>query len=455
MPEGLAPISSSRIATGDIARHSFAVVRRGFDTDEVRAYLQSVARSIEALEEREQELRGRAHRGRGAGRPPRGRRGHPHRVARAAQRAGPAPCARGGSPHRCAGPGAAPPPCCGTPRARSTSCRRAPRPPPPNAWSRSSCWWRTRRRRPVSRASASSPRRWRTVRRSSRAPRTRGGPSSSRCKRQGAVCWRISPRDGAGSGYRSSSCGPPATRWPPPCTASATGWTGSWPTWIGPTRRHAPPRRPSVTSSACTARVRLPTTRMRGTTCQGRSRSVAGSEATEGGDVAGEDEGDHTGAPAAAPSVDELFARIRAGSESGAAAPEGDADDTVAVAAVEAAAPAGDEGGTAEANGEADTQPTEAEAPPGPDRRAHRPAGRAARARPGAAHPHGQACARRQSEPVARPAAQRTSAERRRAPRTRGGTRRRVRHCDAGPPGGGLQSRSGVRRARCSGSDRQ
>ena len=57
MPEGRAPISSARIATGDIARHSFAVVRRGFDTDEVRAYLQSVARSLEALEEREQELR--------------------------------------------------------------------------------------------------------------------------------------------------------------------------------------------------------------------------------------------------------------------------------------------------------------------------------------------------------------------------------------------------------------
>ena len=57
MPEGRAPISSARIATGDIARHSFAIARRGFDTDEVRAYLQSVARSLEALEEREQELR--------------------------------------------------------------------------------------------------------------------------------------------------------------------------------------------------------------------------------------------------------------------------------------------------------------------------------------------------------------------------------------------------------------
>lgn len=51
------PISSSRLATGDIANRSFAIVRRGFDADEVRAYLQSVSRSIEALEEREQELR--------------------------------------------------------------------------------------------------------------------------------------------------------------------------------------------------------------------------------------------------------------------------------------------------------------------------------------------------------------------------------------------------------------
>ncbi len=57
MAEGRAPISSSRIATGDIAQHSFAVVRRGFDTDEVRSYLQSVSRSFEALEAREEELR--------------------------------------------------------------------------------------------------------------------------------------------------------------------------------------------------------------------------------------------------------------------------------------------------------------------------------------------------------------------------------------------------------------
>src|SRR5580704_10454824 len=57
MAEGRPPISSSRVATGDIAQHSFAVVRRGFDTDEVRSYLQSVARSLETLEAREEELR--------------------------------------------------------------------------------------------------------------------------------------------------------------------------------------------------------------------------------------------------------------------------------------------------------------------------------------------------------------------------------------------------------------
>jgi DivIVA domain-containing protein len=57
MAEGRAPISSSRIATGDVAHHSFAVVRRGFDTDEVRSYLQSVSRSLEGLEAREEELR--------------------------------------------------------------------------------------------------------------------------------------------------------------------------------------------------------------------------------------------------------------------------------------------------------------------------------------------------------------------------------------------------------------
>ncbi len=57
MPEGRPTISSSRVSTGDISNHTFAIVRRGFDADEVKSYLQSVARSIEVLEQREQELR--------------------------------------------------------------------------------------------------------------------------------------------------------------------------------------------------------------------------------------------------------------------------------------------------------------------------------------------------------------------------------------------------------------
>jgi DivIVA domain-containing protein len=57
MSEARPSISSSRVATGDVAHHSFTVVRRGFDTDEVRSYLQAVARNIEELEQRQEELR--------------------------------------------------------------------------------------------------------------------------------------------------------------------------------------------------------------------------------------------------------------------------------------------------------------------------------------------------------------------------------------------------------------
>src|SRR5271163_1615510 len=57
MPEGRTSISSARVSAGDIARHSFAIARRGFDVDEVKIYLQTVARSIEVLEQREEEMR--------------------------------------------------------------------------------------------------------------------------------------------------------------------------------------------------------------------------------------------------------------------------------------------------------------------------------------------------------------------------------------------------------------
>jgi DivIVA domain-containing protein len=57
MSEGRPTISSARVAIGDIAHHSFTVVRRGFDTSEVRSYLQAVARNLEELEHRSEELR--------------------------------------------------------------------------------------------------------------------------------------------------------------------------------------------------------------------------------------------------------------------------------------------------------------------------------------------------------------------------------------------------------------
>ena len=105
MSEVRAPISSSRIATGDIARHSFAIVRRGYDADEVRAYLQSISRSMEALEEREAELRA-------AMAEAEERAAHPivdeaTLTASLGQhkRADPAPRPRGGGPDRRPGPG--------------------------------------------------------------------------------------------------------------------------------------------------------------------------------------------------------------------------------------------------------------------------------------------------------------------------------------------------------------
>jgi DivIVA domain-containing protein len=60
MSEGrpsISSISSSRVATGDVAHHAFTVVRRGYDTDEVRSYLQAVARDIAELDQRQEELR--------------------------------------------------------------------------------------------------------------------------------------------------------------------------------------------------------------------------------------------------------------------------------------------------------------------------------------------------------------------------------------------------------------
>ncbi len=57
MPEDRPTISSSRLTAVDVARHTFATSRRGFDPADVRSYLELVARELGAAEQREQELR--------------------------------------------------------------------------------------------------------------------------------------------------------------------------------------------------------------------------------------------------------------------------------------------------------------------------------------------------------------------------------------------------------------
>ena len=59
MPEErrLTITSSPHLAPDDVARHTFASVRRGFDPTEVRDYLESLAAGLRGLAEREQDLR--------------------------------------------------------------------------------------------------------------------------------------------------------------------------------------------------------------------------------------------------------------------------------------------------------------------------------------------------------------------------------------------------------------
>src|SRR5664279_4355130 len=48
--------SSPHLAPDDVARHTFASVRRGFDTDEVRDYLESIAIALRGVADRERQL---------------------------------------------------------------------------------------------------------------------------------------------------------------------------------------------------------------------------------------------------------------------------------------------------------------------------------------------------------------------------------------------------------------
>jgi DivIVA domain-containing protein len=48
--------SSSHLVPDDVARHTFGSVRRGFDPNEVRAYLESIAVGLRSIADREHEL---------------------------------------------------------------------------------------------------------------------------------------------------------------------------------------------------------------------------------------------------------------------------------------------------------------------------------------------------------------------------------------------------------------
>ncbi len=56
MDDDRSTFSSSRLAASEIAQRAFGVVRRGFDPEEVRAFLEVVARELQVSERREQEL---------------------------------------------------------------------------------------------------------------------------------------------------------------------------------------------------------------------------------------------------------------------------------------------------------------------------------------------------------------------------------------------------------------
>jgi DivIVA domain-containing protein len=57
MTDERATISSARLSATDVVRHSFGVVRRGFDPAEVRSFLELIAKELQSVEAREHDLR--------------------------------------------------------------------------------------------------------------------------------------------------------------------------------------------------------------------------------------------------------------------------------------------------------------------------------------------------------------------------------------------------------------
>ncbi len=239
--------SSSHLAPDDVARHTFGSVRRGFDPDEVRAYLESLAASLRGVAERErqllEELADAEHRA-----------AHPvldeatltaalgtetarvlhsahevaaEMVAKAEAEAEPAadrgpggdpaepdpdrgPAGRADGGHRGGGQRA--------PRAHRPAGRR-------HAWSRPDA-------RPTS---------WWT------GPASSAGPWWRRPRDCGPGCWPTCPSDGRCSTPRSSSSGPDVSGWPRRSRMSAGRSTPS-PTTCSPPRTTPDwrPRRPAA-----------------------------------------------------------------------------------------------------------------------------------------------------------------------------------------------------------------
>ena len=367
MPEGLAPISSSRIATGDIARHSFAVVRRGFDTDEVRAYLQSVARSIEALEEREQELRD-------ALTEAEERAAHPvvdEATLTASLGQHSAQILR---------------------HAHEEAARIVVQ-----AQERASTLLRETQSQVdelQARTEASSAERVVEV-----ELLVANATQEARVESERILAEAV--EDGEAIIARAKDEGRALLEQVQEARRRVLADLASRRRGLGIQIEQLRAARDEMAASVHGVRDRVDgiLAHLDRTDQEARAAAQAvgdqfrlhgageaphdqdegdvpgeqplpGSGPTEGGDGAGED--DHTGPPAVAPSVDELFARIRAGSESGAPAPGATADDTVAMTVVETPVMGGDDGGAAEPSGEAEAEPTEAEpteadAPPGPD----------------------------------------------------------------------------------------
>ncbi len=270
--------SSSHLAPDDVARHTFATVRRGFDPDEVRAYLESLAAGLRGLAEREQQLLDEladaedraanpvldeATLDRRAGQ--RDGPGAPQRPRRAAEMVAKAEAEANRLLSR--GPGG------------------DPAEPGPNRGpaGRAGGGHRGRRRRAPGADRAAGGRRHGEAsgrpRRCWSRPASSAGPWSRRPRGSGPGCWPTCPSAARSSTRRSSSSGPAANGWPrrsmtcagrstpSPTTSSPPRTKPDWPPRPPAGRRLERPDAdsPEELAARCWPRSRRPTDSVRST----------------------------------------------------------------------------------------------------------------------------------------------------------------------------------------------